>query len=328
MKLRRLADSGLIVSPLALGTLLWGRDTDVTDAQAIYERYAEAGGTTLDVPSDYASPAHGGRCQVVREVTASRAIPDPVLIVHSGEGTARPSAPAAHAARPALAQGVLCSRRHLLRSLDHCLTQLGVASVDLWVVHGPLQGVSHREVAWTLRDAVRSGRATYVGLADMSPWDYGALTALLADTEAPVSALSSPYSLLASSPARDLFPQCLNEGIGFVGTAPLAQGALTGKYRRATPPDSRAASAHLGASMQRYMSEGTGRVVEAVVRVAEGLDVSPSAVALAWALSDPAVSTCAAGPRTVPQLESMLEFEQVRMPRELREALTEVSLPG
>lgn len=328
MKLRRLAGSGLIVSPLALGTLLWGRDTDVADAQAIYERYAKAGGTTLDVPSDYAAPAHGSRCQVVREVAESGAIPDPVLIAHSGEAVADPPTSGAHLARTTFAQGTLCSRRHLLRSLSHCITQLGVATVDLWVVHGPLQGVSHREVAWTLRDAVQSGRATYVALADMSPWDYGALTALLAETEAPVTALSSPYSLLASSPARALFPQCMNEGIGFVGTAPLAQGALTGKYRRTTPPDSRAASAHLGASMQRYMGEGTGRVVEAVVRVAEGLDVSPSALALAWALSDPVVSTCAAGPRTVPQLESMLEFEQVRIPRELREALTEVSLPG
>lgn len=322
LQTRRLGQSGLALSALSLGTLTWGRDTELEEARDIYGRFTEAGGTTLDVPSSYRPGTMASRGETVATVIAEGPLEEPLIVLHSIDPTplaaTRPVSPILSAP---------CSRRYLLRSLDADLAALGRRNVDLWVVHGPRLGVTHREVAGALLTAVESGQTSYVGLAGMEPWDYGAVSALLEGTAAPVRAIAAPLSLLRASATTQLLPHCSHQGAGFVALAPLAGGALTGKYRHSTPPDSRAASSHLGAMISGYLGTEQSRVIEAVSRVAEGLGTSPSAVSVSWALAQQPVTTCAIGPRTLPQLDSILDGYETRLPRELREALADVALP-
>lgn len=316
MELRRLGRHGLALSSLGLGTLTWGRDTDDLDARDMLRIYLDAGGRTLDVPSDFGSKTFAGRVSAVGRVLNDEFAPSELTITfHSGHFGLRENT-----------MGPSTSRRNLLASLDTGLAELGVPSIDLWVIHGPRERVSVQEIVETAKFAQGTGRVSYVAVAGMDMWDLGSAVAL-GDQQSVISAIAAPFSLLAASPAQKIFSHTRESQLGFVALAPLAQGVLTGKYRRTTPPDSRAASAHLADLVHPYLGTKQARVVEAVVRTAEGLETSPSHVALAWVLGHRGVTNAVIGPRSPRQLEQLLEQPITRLQRELHEVLGEVALP-
>ncbi len=324
MKIRRLGGSGLALSEVTLGTLTWGRDTDEHEAADLLSIYLEHGGRTIDVPSDYMNPDFAGRSQVVGATLKQKIGRDEVAIIgHSGAMTGKDRGPV----RGVGDLGPESSRRNLLRSLDHVLEGLETSFVDVWVIHGPRMGVTHQEIVEAAQTAVRSGRAFYIGFAGFDQWDFGALSAMASAAGLPVAGFAGPLSLLAAGALSDQIPHAVEQNSGYIALAPLAHGALTGKYRHATPPDSRAATAHLGKMLDPYLTPESDRVVEAVLRVAEGLDTPPSRVALAWVLSQRGVATAVTGPRTSRQLETLLEGGVLHLQRELREVLTEIALP-
>jgi aryl-alcohol dehydrogenase-like predicted oxidoreductase len=102
---------------------------------------------------------------------------------------------------------------------------------------------------------------------------------------------------------------------------------LTGKYRNGAPADSRGASEHFKAFVEPYLDERCGHVVDAVLTAADGLGVSPVAVALAWVRDRPGVVAPIVGARTAAQLQASLAAEQVELPPEIRSALDDVSAP-
>jgi aryl-alcohol dehydrogenase-like predicted oxidoreductase len=103
---------------------------------------------------------------------------------------------------------------------------------------------------------------------------------------------------------------------------------LTGKYRSGTPADSRAASSHLESNVAPYLDAESRGIVEAVVRAAEGLSITPAEVALAWVRDRPGVSSAVVGARTAAQLRGSLTSEQVELPPEIAAALDDVSDEG
>ncbi len=321
MEIRRLGSHGLAVSSIGLGTLTWGRDTDDVEASEMLASYLDAGGTTLDIPSDWGSPAFEGRLSSVGQVISGIRRDDLVLIVHSGN-LPEPRGPRIPPLPTRL--GPRSSKRNLIASLDAALADLGTDRVDLWVIHGPRQGISIEEMRQAAQFALQTGRAQYVGAAGMDAWDLGALTG--SDFAPGFSALAGPFSLLEGADRKNIMPHGLESGLGYVALSPLAQGALTGKYRHTTPPDSRAASAHLASLVQPYLTKRHSRVVEATARAAMGLDTTASQVALAWVLAQPAVSTAVIGPRNSRQLDAILETSPVQLQRELRDVLSEVAI--
>jgi aryl-alcohol dehydrogenase-like predicted oxidoreductase len=107
--------------------------------------------------------------------------------------------------------------------------------------------------------------------------------------------------------------------------SPLGRGVLTGKYRTGIPADSRAATPHFADFVRPYLDERSRRVVESVMTAADGLGVSPLAVALSWVRDQPGVASAIVGARTHAQLKGVLPAEDVVLPREIREALDDVS---
>jgi aryl-alcohol dehydrogenase-like predicted oxidoreductase len=135
------------------------------------------------------------------------------------------------------------------------------------------------------------------------------------------------YSLLQRGIEREVLPAALDLGVGLLPCSPLGRGVLTGKYRHATPADSRGASEHLAPFVAPYLDEPASRIVEAVVTAAEGLSATPLQVALVWVRDRPGVVAPIVGARNAQQLTASLSVETLNLPDEIRRALDDVSAP-
>ncbi len=123
-------------------------------------------------------------------------------------------------------------------------------------------------------------------------------------------------------------PAALAIGLGILPWGPLGRGVLTGKYRTGVPADSRAASPPFERYVAEHLTPQTSQVVEAVYRAAEGLELTPAQVALAWVRDQPGVTAPIVGARTAAQLRASLSVEDITLPDEISEALDDVSAPA
>lgn len=312
MEQRYVGRSGLSVSRLGLGTMTWGRDTDAEDAAAQLRTFAEAGGNLIDTADVYT----GGDAERLLGRLLRDAVPRSELVI----STKAVLTPAARRPRDA-------SRRHLIAAIDASLTRLGVDYVDLWQLHTYDPEVPLEETLAALDAIVASGRAVYAGVCDYTGWQLAAAAVTQRATPAriPITAAQVEYSLLARDPEREVLPAADHVGAGVLAWSPLGRGVLTGKYRTGIPADSRAATPHFADFVRPYLDERCRRVVESVTTAAEGLGVSPLSVALSWVRDQPGVSSAIVGARTHAQLSGILLSEDVALPREIREALDDVS---
>ncbi|MBA2414377.1 MAG: aldo/keto reductase [Geodermatophilaceae bacterium] len=315
MEQRTVGRSGLVVSRLALGTMTWGRDTDEDDAAAQLTAFVDAGGTLVDTADVY---VEGESERVLGRLLRDVVPRDDVLIATKAFGATGDTA---------MSRG--SSRGHLLSALDASLRRLGVDHVDLWQLHSWDADTPLEETLGALDAAVSSGRVSYVGVSNFTGWQ----TAQAATWQrawpgrAPLVSTQMEYSLLQRGVEREVLPACQALGLGLLPWSPLGRGVLTGKYRYATPSDSRGASPHFKGFVDDMLGEDSLRVVEAVATAADGLGTSPLAVALAWVRDRPGVAAAIVGARTVGQLQASLAAETLILPEEIRTALDDVSMP-
>lgn len=303
MDIRHCGKYGLAVSSLGLGTLTWGRDTDEEQACAMLTAFVDAGGSLVEI-----SPLHGsGRAlsvlaQALKQVGRHR-------IVIALRGAMR------------FSQGsneISASRGDMLRCLDTTLAILDTDYVDLWLATPSSTPIPLEETLLALQWAYSSGRAHYVGLSHRDTWDC-ALAWAKSET-LPLTAVEEEFSLVCSSP---LLGRARDKNFGFLAHSPLAGGVLTGKYRHATPPDSRAASTHLRHTVAPYL-DSCDPIVEALSQAAQGLESSIADIALAWVRDTPGVTSAIIGPRNLKQLEQLLGG-QLELPSPIRSVLNELA---
>ncbi|MEP6463592.1 MAG: aldo/keto reductase [Frankiaceae bacterium] len=319
MEQRPVGSSGLVVSRMALGTMTWGRDTDADDAARQLKSFVDAGGTVVDTADRYAD---GDSERIIGRLLAPRGtgIPRGSLVLATKAGS--PTGPGR------MERG--CSRGHLLAALDASLERLGTSYVDLWQLHVWDSVTPFAETLAALDTAVASGRVRYVGVSNYAGWQ----TAQAATWQAawpgrtPLVSTQVEYSLLARGVEREVVPAARDAGLAILPWSPLGRGVLTGKYRRSTPADSRAASSAYKGFVAPYLDERSAHIVEAVCTAAEGLGVTPLAVALAWVRDSPGVVAPVVGARTWLQLRAALDADQVALPAEIRTALDDVSAPA
>ena len=170
-----------------------------------------------------------------------------------------------------------------------------------------------------------SGRARYVGVSNYSGWQTARAFSLLESARVPLVANEIEYSLAHRDVEREVVPAAQALGVGLLAWSPLARGVLTGKYRNGVPSDSRAASRDFPQFAERFLDARSGSVVEAVATAARGLQVSPTEVALAWVRDRPGVVAPIVGARSTAQLRTTLASESLELPRQLVDALDEVS---
>jgi aryl-alcohol dehydrogenase-like predicted oxidoreductase len=221
------------------------------------------------------------------------------------------------------------SRAHLLRALEASLDRLGTDHVDLWQLHAWDPVTPWEEAMAAVDAAVASGKVRYAGVSNYCGWQLAATASWQRawPGRAPLVSNQVEYSLLQRGVEREVVPAAQALGVGLLPWSPLARGVLTGKYRNGAPADSRGASDHFADFVAPYLTDDARSVVDAVLTAADGLGVSPVAVALAWVRDRPGVVAPIVGARTAAQLQASLAAEQVQLPPEIRRALDDVSQP-
>ena len=304
MELRSLGNSGLLVSQYSLGTMTWGRDTDIHEARDQFNLYYEAGGRFIDTADVYSD---GVSEEIVGEFCRER----PDVLISSKAGSVR-----TNRRRDA-------SRSHLLNALDASLRRLRRTHLDVWHIHAWDPYTPIDETLSAAEHAIDSGKVRYLGISNYSGWQ---LTSAALGSKYPVISAQMEYSLLQRGIEREVVPAALELGVGIMAWSPLGRGVLTGKYRHGTPADSRAATSHFSAFITPYLNDRSRAIVDAVCTAGEGLGLTPIDVALAWISARPQVSSAVIGARTAAQLRVVLNSVNAQLPPEIHDALDEVSV--
>jgi len=316
MEARRLGNSGLVVSRMALGTMMWGLDSDEEEATAQTRAFLDAGGTLIDTADVYAD---GDSERTIGRLLRGSISRTEILLATKASLSTGPGR---------MDRGN--SRGHLLSALDNSLHRLGVDHVDLWQVHTFDDDTPLEETLASLDHAVDSGRVRYVGISNFSGWQSArAATWQRAwPGRTPIVSHQVEYSLLRRGVEAEVVPAALILGLGVLPYSPLGKGVLTGKYRHVTPSDSRGAHPEWSQYIDPLRTSRDQRIVEAVITAADGLGTSPLAVALSWVRDQPGVVAPIVGARTVGQLVGSLAAEELTLPVEIRGALDDVSDPA
>jgi len=316
MQKRPVGRTGLTVSRLGLGTMTWGRDTDEHEARDQLIAFAEAGGTLVDTAAGYTD---GGSEELLGSLIGDVVARDEIVL-----------ATKAGISRRTGERVTDTSRRALLSALDGSLERLRVDHVDLWQVHVWTDTTPLEETLAALDHAVTSGRTAYVGISNYSGWQtaQAATWQRAVPGRAPIASTQVEYSLLNRSVEDEVLPAARALGLGVLPWSPLGRGVLTGKYRTGTPSDSRAASTAFSNFVGAYLDDRCSRIVEAVVKAADGLGWTPLEVALVWVRDRPGVTAPIVGARTAAQLRGSLSIDDKTLPDEIVEALDDVSEEG
>ncbi len=297
---RRCGRSGLSLPPISLG--LWqnfgGLDSFET-GRAILRRAFDRGVTHFDLANNYGPPP-GAAEEVFGRLLATDFRPYRVeIIVSSKAGYRMWPGP----------YGEWGSRKNLLASLDASLKRLGLDYVDIFYHHRPDPETPIEETMSALADAVRQGKALYVGISNYRAAQAREAFAALRKLGVRCLVHQPRYSMLDRWVERDgLVDALAEEGVGCIVFSPLAQGVLTDKYLDGIPEDSRAQRGSRGGSMGR---EGVTDERVATVRrlqpIAKRLGLPIAHLALKWVLRDERVTSAVVGARTLAQIDDSLD---------------------
>ncbi|WP_375435817.1 aldo/keto reductase [uncultured Hymenobacter sp.] len=314
---RTLGRSGLVVSPLALGTMTfgtprWGSPDEVSEV--IFQAYVEAGGNFIDTADVYA----GGRSEeLLGGYIAARRLRDQLVLATKFSFNTSPGNP--HAGGN--------GRKNIYQSLESSLKRLRTDYVDLYWLHAWDMVTPVEEVLQTLGDLVRAGKIRYFGFSDMPAW-YATKAATLAAVHAipgPI-AMQLEYSLVQRSIEQEYVPAARECGLGITPWSPLAAGFLAGKYQ----PEGAAAAGQgrlTGPNPfgNTKFTERNWRVLDTLRTVATQLDRSPAQVALAWASAQPGMTSLIIGASKLEQLHDNLGSLEIRLTPEQLRTLDEAS---
>ena len=315
---RTLGRSGLIVSPLALGTMTFGTprwgSTDQT-SQEIFDAYLKAGGNFIDTADVYS----GGRSEeIIGGFIKNRKLRDQLVLATKFGFNAQRGNPNSSGN----------GRKNIHRALEGSLRRLKTDYIDLYWLHVWDTITPAEEVLQTLGDLVRAGTIRYFGLSDMPAW-YATKVATLAaahNTPAPI-AMQLEYSLVERSIEREHVPAARDGGMGIVPWSPLAGGFLAGKY---TPAGEGAASGEgrldgPNPFGNTKFTEHNWQTLEALKIIAAKQERPLAQVALAWVLTQPGVSSVLLGASVPEQLHDNLASLEINFSSEDLEFLNEAS---
>jgi aryl-alcohol dehydrogenase-like predicted oxidoreductase len=287
MRYRRLGSSDLNVSEISLGSwLTYGGGVSNKQAQACVDKAFDVGINFIDTANVY---AQGGAEEFLGEALAKRPRDSYVL------GT--------KLFWPMNGDRGL-SREQVFKQLDLSLGRLRTEYVDLYQCHRYDEETPLEETMTALTEVVRQGKVRYLGFSEWSADQIQAALELVPGVEKFVS--SQPqYSILYRVPEREVISLCRENGISQIVWSPLAQGALTGKYKpgEEPPAGTRAASHQMGWSMDSFRDDDVLEAVQKLVPIADGLGITMAQLALAWVLREENVASAIAGASRPEQVE-------------------------
>ena len=316
MEHRLLGRTGVSVSPLCLGTMMfgpWGND-DRADSIRVIHHALDAGINFVDTADVYSG---GVSEEIVGEALKGRR--DEVVLAtkffmpmgdqpnHSGG-----------------------SRKWIMRAVEDSLRRLGTDYIDLYQVHRPSAVMDVEETLGALTDLVRQGKVRYIGSSSYSGSQI--VEAQWASRERHLERFVTeqpPYSILVRGIEADVLPTTQRHGMGTLTYSPLAGGWLSGRWRKeaaGTPTSSARPSARF--DMQLPENQRKLDVVEELAQLAEQAGMTLIELAIAFVINHPGVTSAIIGPRTMEQLLSQLPAADVTLSADVLDRIDELVAPG
>lgn len=293
----RCGNSGLVLPFISLG--LWqnfgGADVFET-GRAMLRRAFDRGVTHFDLANNY-GPPYGSAEENFGEILRKDLRPyRNELIISTKAGWDMWPGP----------YGIGGSRKYLLASLDDSLKRMGLEYVDIFYAHRPWFNAPLEETMGALVQAVRQGKALYVGISSYSPERTREAAKILRSEGVPLLIHQPSYSMLNRWIEHGLLDTLEEVGAGCIAFSPLAQGLLTNKYLNGVPKNSRATAENSSMLEQFLNEENIGRV-RALNELAAKRGQSLAQMAIAWVLRDKRVTSALVGARNVEQLDNSLD---------------------
>jgi aryl-alcohol dehydrogenase-like predicted oxidoreductase len=320
MKYRSLGKSGLLVSELCLGAMIFGEDgvrgADQKTAQKIIHKYLDAGGNHIDTANVYAD---GRSEKIVGEAIKNRR--DQVILATKvrfsmGDGPND--------------EGL--SRYHIMQSVEASLQRLQTDVIDLLYAHcwDPVTPLD--ETLRAFDNLVTAGKVRYIGVSNFKAWQLMKALALSdAHGWSRFVAAQYQYSLVERNIESEFSELCLTEGLGLTPWGPLGGGFLSGKYQPGDKPEEGRLSMmsdETEEAWHRRSNERNWNILRVVDEISKAHRATYSQIALAWLMGQPAVSSVIIGVRTVAQLEDNLVASRISLTEEDLARLEKVSRLG
>jgi aryl-alcohol dehydrogenase-like predicted oxidoreductase len=309
MQYRYLGSTGIQVSMLCLGTMLFGGESDEETSSAIYQRCREVGINFFDCADVYM----GGRSEeILGRLTAGHR--DELIL------TSKTYFPASSDINAAGA-----TRKHILRSVEGSLKRLGTDYLDIYFIHHFDEVTPLEETLRAMDDLVHQGKVLYLGVSNFAAWQVMKGLGISARTGmAPFAVVQPMYNLVKRQAEVELLPMAESEGLGVISYSPLGGGLLTGKYAGAQKATGRLLLNK--AYQHRYSEDWMRETAARFSAFARERGYDPAGLAVAWVASHPAITAPIIGARSLQQIEGSLKALEIEMTPELRAEVSALSI--
>jgi len=318
MELRTLGRTGVKVSPLCLGAMMFGAwgNPDHDDSIRIIHRALDAGINFVDTADVY---SRGESEEIVRKALAGGRR-DSVVLATKVHGTMGDD--------PNESGN---SRRWIVQEVDNSLRRLGTDWIDLYQIHRPEPATDIDETLGALTDLVRAGKIRYLGSSTFPPSQIveAQWVAERRGRERFVCE-QPPYSLLVREIEAEVLPVCQEYGMGVIPWSPLAGGWLSGRYRKGAEPPKSTRAERLPWRYDMSLPDNVRKLdaADALANLADEAGMPLIHMALAFVMQHPAVTAPIIGPRTMEQLETQLGALDVTLDAALLDRIDEIVPPG
>lgn len=318
MQYRSFGRTGVKVSALCLGCGMFGHKGTSEESYDVVDRAIDAGINFFDTANVY---TRGRSEEVLGEALKRNGKRDRLVIATKVHGRMADDDPNA--------AGI--SRRHIIEQCEASLKRLQIDYIDLYQLHRPMPDTAIDETLRALDDLIHAGKVRYIGTSTFAAWQI--MESLWMSKELGLNRFASeqpPYNILERRIERELVPMARTYGLAIMPWSPLAEGILTGKYRRneAPPADSRLSGAVHGPRLKGLLTDKVFDVLEGLEPLAEKKGCTMSQLALAWSLSRPGITCPIIGPYSVAQLNDNLGALDIALDKEDHKRIDELVAPG
>lgn len=301
MRYIKLGNTGLDVSPVAIGAMTYGEpgrghpvwSLDEAQSRPLIKHALESGINFFDTANLY---SQGSSEEILGRALKDYANRDDVVIATKIRHPMR-SGP----------NGKGLSRKAIMAEIDHSLRRLGTDYVDLYLIHRMDNSTPLEETLEALHDVVKAGKVRYLGASSMHAWEFSkALHMQKANGWARFVTMQNHYNLLAREEEREMLPLCADEGVGTMVWSPLARGRLARGWDDAKTTERSGKDGFADMLYTQFTKESDRQIIDAVGNIAAFRGVSRAQIALAWLRKNPVVTAPLVGASSIQQIDDAL----------------------
>lgn len=314
MDYRQFGRTGMQVSSLCLGSMLFGGKTPETEAHAIIDYALDAGINVIDTANIYERGQSESVVGAALKRNGKRAKVVLMTKVWGRMDDHDPNAAGLH-------------RRHIREQCEASLRRLQSDYIDVYYIHRRMHTIPIDETLRALDDLIHSGKVLSIGCSTFPAWSV--VEALWAAKEYGLNRFSceqSPYHLFDRSIEHELIPMAQAYGLALMAWSPLAGGLLTGKYLHGISDGGRIQPGSWWAD--RHFTPVVAEAVKSLAQIAREKECTLSQLALAWCLSQPGITSAVLGVRTLEHLIEQLGALNVVLTKEDQQRIDHICQPG